>query len=175
MTSTTISFKAKLHGEEKSLSVTVPVSNGAVVTNHYCPQELLYAGSSYIRVITGESIEAFTEDCKTQLQAMADVDMSHSRLDVHVAGLMATVMCHIGKCNRIIFGDLLIYMDVFSLLLRADGFNEEEIKAMYPKITRTIVDLYPDKVFNSADNSKFIGGVYDKILDELSKQAFTFG
>ena len=99
---------------------------------------------------------------------LADADVSP--IDRHIAGLMAVVMDHFSRCGRIIFGDLLIYMDCFSLLLAADGFSEEEIPTIYPRITRTIVDLYPDYVFNTADLSLFKGSHFDRILNELTHQ-----
>ncbi len=89
-------------------------------------------------------------------------------LDVHIAGLMAIVMDHLSRCGRLIFGDLLIYMDCFSLLLEADGFSDEEIKDIYPRVTRTIVELYPDYIFNTADLSPFKGSYFDIVLFNAS-------
>mgnify|MGYP007025275340 CR=1 FL=1 len=41
-------------------------------------------------------------------------------------------MDHLARCGRLIFGDLLIYMDCFSLLLEGDGFvrdiGEDEVE-----------------------------------------------
>ena len=67
-------------------------------------------------------------------------------------------------------GDLLIYMDCFSLLLEADGFPEEEIRTIYPRVTRSIVELYPDYIFNTADLSPFKGSHFDFVLYNVSRK-----
>lgn len=100
--------------------------------------------------------------------AMEAAGKQKTLLDVHVAGLMAVVMDHLARCGRLIFGDLLIYMDCFSLLLEADGFSEKEIKEIYPRVTHTIVELYPDYIFNTTDLSPFKDGHFDFVLFNVS-------
>lgn len=99
---------------------------------------------------------------------MEAVGQQDTLLDVHIGGLMAVVMDHLARCGRLIFGDLLIYMDVFSLLLEADGLSPDEIRNIYPRVTRTIVDLYPDKVFNTMDLSQFKNSHFDFVLFNLT-------
>lgn len=161
-------FAGNINGKRKELTVTAPVENGGVYTNKYCPQELLTGGISFITAVNGEMLNEFISDCSKQVKAMEDTGIQKSLLDVHIAGLMGTVMDHLARCNRIIFGDLLIYMDCFSLLLEADGFAEDEIRNIYPRVTRTIVELYPDYVFNTADLSRFKGSHFDFILSKIS-------
>ena len=55
-----------------------------------------------------------------------------------------------------------------SLLLEADGFPEEEIKEIYPRVTRTIVELYPDHIFNTIDLSPLKGSHFDFVLSSLT-------
>ena len=64
---------------------------------------------------------------------------------------------------------LLIYMDCFSLLLEADGLPDEKIMNMYPRVTRAIVGLYPDMVFNTMDLSPFKGSHFDFLLSKVAK------
>lgn len=99
---------------------------------------------------------------------MEAAEKQKSLLDVHISGLMAVVLDHLSRCGRLIFGDLLIYMDCFSLLLEADGFSEEEVKEIYPRVTRTIVELYPDYIFNTTDLSPFKGSHFDFVLYSLT-------
>ena len=138
-----ILFEATILGVKKDLVVNVPVEGNNVITNEFCPQELLTGGLSFVTGINGETIGEFIADCNMQINAMMDADSSSSRMDAHVEGLMAAVVSHINKCGRLIFGDLLIYVDCFSLLLKADGFKNEEISKLYPYITKTIADMYP--------------------------------
>ena len=99
---------------------------------------------------------------------MSTAGVNETRLDTHIAGLMAVVMDHLARCGRLIFGDLLIYMDCFSLLLEADDFSDEEIREIYPRVTRTIVELYPDYIFNTVDLSPFKGSHFDFVLFNVS-------
>ena len=158
------SFAGIINGVKRDLTVSAPVENGGVYTNKYCPQDLLTGGISFVTAVNGEVLGEFVSDCQKQVMAMEAAGKQKTLLDVHVAGLMAVVMDHLARCGRLIFGDLLIYMDCFSLLLEADGFSEAEIREIYPRVTRTIVELYPDFIFNTADLSRFKGSHFDFVL-----------
>lgn len=144
-------FEATIRGQRKDLIVKAPVENGAVITNKFCPQELMTGGLSFVTAINGESIEEFIQDCSNQVFGINAAGNNCSRLDAHIGGLMCSVMNHITRCGRLIFGDLLIYMDCFALLLEADGFSEAEIRQTYIRVCRTIVQLYSDYVLNTAN------------------------
>lgn len=150
----TLKLKARICGIERTLSFDVPVENGAAVTNRFCPQELLTGGAfanipGLMTAINGESLDEFINDCNLQIIAMNTSTSADSKMDAHLGGLMAAVMSHLKRCGRLIFGDLLIYVDCFSYLLLADGCSEEEVKDIYPRITKTIVDFYPGFVKNT--------------------------
>jgi len=157
-------FEACIAGVQKDLIFSAPVENGAVITNEYCPQELLTGGLSFVTAINGESLDEFINDCRMQVNVMAAMKNVKSIMDIHIGGLMAAVVAHINRCGRLIFGDFLIYMDCFSYLLAADGFNEKEIRHAYPQVIRSIVELYPDYIKNTADLSPFKGSHWDFIL-----------
>lgn len=161
-------FSGIINGENRELIVTAPVKNGGVYTNKYCPQELLTGGINIISAINGEIIEEFVNDCKKQIIGMEAAGVQNTLLDVHIAGLMGAIMDHLARCGRLIFGDLLIYMDCFSLLLEADGFLDIEIRSIYPRVTRTIVELYPDYILNTIDLSLFKGSHFDFVLSNVS-------
>ena len=210
-------YNLKSGGEPRTLSFAIPYENGSVVTNRYCPQQLLTGGLSHIiDAVNGESISEFDQDCRNQIRGIESAgnlvtaraeppssleryaersrdysnlvtaraeppssleryaersrDYSNvSKIDAHIAGLMAAVMNHINCCGRLIFGDLLIYVDVFSYLLAADGYSEKDVKTIYPRILRGIVDLYPGYVKNSFDLSPIKGSALDNILVSLTK------
>ena len=161
-------FTGVIQYKVKHLSVKAPIENGGVRTDKFCPQDLLTGGLSFVTAINGENTSEFITDCTKQVRAMEIAGKEDSQLDVHIAGLMAAVMDHLSQCGRLIFGDLLIYMDCFSLLLEADGFSELEIREIYPRVTRTIVELYPDFIFNTADLSPFKGSHFDFVLFNVS-------
>lgn len=146
-----ILFEANIQGQQKDLIVNVPVNNGSVITSEFCPQVLLTGGLNCIEAVNGESLNEFFSDCNLQVFAMQQINSNESRMNIHIGGLMTAVNSHIQRCGRLIFGDLLIYVDCFSHLLKADGFSDNEIRKVYPKVTKAIVDLYPNYVKNSVN------------------------
>lgn len=144
-------FEATIQGQRKALIVKAPVENGGVITSRFCPQELMTGGMQFVTAINGESIDEFMQDCSRQVQGIKAAGQACSRLDAHIGGLMGSVVDHITRCGRLIFGDLLIYMDCFALLLEADGFSEFEIRQSYIRVCRAIVQLYSDYVLNTAN------------------------
>lgn len=164
-------FKGKISGEERTLSFSVPFDfqTNSVVTNRFCPQSLLCGGIPYITAINGESKDEFIRDCQMQLTAMTASSVNDSRSDAHICGLMAAVMAHLNRCGRLIFGDLLIYMDCFSYLLWADGASEEEVKRTYPHLVKTIVDLYPGYVKSTVNLALLKDTAMYHILEGLTK------
>lgn len=162
---TTKNFQFKLHGRD--ISLTVPCISSMICTNKYCPQPLLSGGQNILCALNGETEEQFAADCQKQVIGMNMTDPHDSLIDTHVAGLMAVVMDHLSRWRRLIFSDLLIYMDVFSLLLEADGLPEEEIRDAYPKVLRSITDLYPDYIFVTSDLIPFRGSELDLTLRNL--------
>lgn len=168
MESLKLNFDTKILGESRTLIVKVPYQDGVVATSKFCPTELMAGTVDLMAAVRGESLDKFMTDCRQQLMAMSKTREADTLLDAHIAGLMAVVMDHLARCGRLIFGDLLIYMDCFSLLLEADGFSEDEIQEIYPRVARTIVDLYPDYIFNTMDLSPFKGSHFDFVLYNLT-------
>ncbi len=170
MTTKTFRFSKNINVETKNLIVSVPVENGVVYSNKFCPQDLLTGGLNFMTAVNGEGLDEFVQDCKKQVIAMGGAGKQKDLIDVHIAGLMAVVMDHISRCGRLIFGDLLIYMDCFSYLLKADGFTEDRIKKLYPKITRKVVESYPNYILNTHDLSPFKGSHFDFVLFNAEHQ-----
>ncbi len=99
---------------------------------------------------------------------MEAADDEESKIDRHIAGLMAVIMDHLSRCGRLVFSDLLIYMDCLSLLLDADGFSEEEIRELYPIIAHSIVELYPGHIKSSPDCAPFKNSPHESILEKMA-------
>ena len=146
-----LNFDIEVQGEPRTYIVEVPYQNGIVATSEFCPTELLSGTVDLMAAIRGESLDKFMADCRMQLLAMSKITEADTALDRHIGGLMAVVMEHFSRKKNISFGDLLIYVDSFSLLLNAAGFDRDEIYSMYPRITHTILELYPDYVSNVPD------------------------
>lgn len=143
-----LNFDIVIHGENRTYIVEVPYQNGIVATSEFCPTELLSGTVDLMAAVHGESLDEFMADSRMQLLAMSKLTDADTELDRHIGGLMAVVMDHLSRKKKISFGKLLIYVDCFSLLLKAAGFDREEIHLIYPRVTKTIVDLYPDNIAN---------------------------
>lgn len=141
-----LNFDTEISGVPRTYIVEVPYKNGIVATSEFCPTELLSGRVDLMAAIRGESLDKFMADCRMQLIAMSKIIEADTDLDRHIGGLMAVVMEHLSRNNKIDFGDLLIYVDCFSLLLKAADFDHEEIRLMYPRIAQTIMELYPDYI-----------------------------
>ena len=136
-----------------SYSVEVPYKDGLAITNEFCPVELLSDKVELYAAIRGEPLEKFVEDCRKQVVAMNVLNKSESEsmLDVHIGGLMAVVMDHLSREKKISYSQLLFYVDCFSLLLKGAGFEDKEIREIYPSVMKTIQELY----FEFIDNYNF--------------------
>ncbi len=143
-----LNFDAVISGEPRSYIVEVPYNEGIVATSEFCPTELLSGRIDLMAAIRGESLDKFMEHCKLQLIAMSKINEADTELDRHIGGLMAVVMDHISRKKTINYGDLLIYIDCFSLLLKAADFDSNEIREIYPHVAKTIINLYTDNIEN---------------------------
>ncbi len=141
-----LNFDTEISGEPHTYIVEVPYQNGIVATSEFCPTELLSGTVDLMAAVRGESLDQFMEDCKMQLLAMSQITEADTDLDRHIGGLMAVVMDHLSRFKMISMGDVLRYVDCFSLLLKAAGYDNEEIREMYPRITGKIMDLYPNHI-----------------------------
>ena len=148
-----LNFDSEILGIPRSYVVEVPYQDGIVATSEFCPTEFISGGIELMAAVRGESLDKFMADCRMQLLAMSKMNEAETELDRHIGGLMAVVMEHLGRNKEILFGDLLLYIDCFSLLLKAAGFKNDEIREIYPRVTKTIVDLYPGYVNSAAVGS----------------------
>lgn len=141
-----LTFDTSIFGQPRSLVVEVPYGEGLVATSEFCPVEFLSGNVRLMAALHGETLDSFMGHCRRQLTAMEKITEAETLLDCHVGGLMAVVMDHLGRERRLEIGDLLLYVDCFSLLLKADGFGAEDILEIYPRVVRTITGLYPDHI-----------------------------
>ena len=104
-------FNAVINGQHKLLTVNVPLINGGVQTNKFCPNELLTGGLSFVKPVQGELEQEFIQDCKNIISGIQAAGQPDTRIEAFIGGLMGVVMSHINRCGRLLFGDLLIYLD----------------------------------------------------------------
>jgi hypothetical protein len=166
-------FSIRKNGYLQRCSFTAPVESGYVITNNYCPNALIIGEGSMLSQIAipqnGETENEFIQDC----QNIVNKSNTISDDDVFFClgqGLMNVVSNHINRCGRLLFQDLLIYMDCFAYLLKAAGYADSEIKRVYPIITKQIVDLTNQYIKDSHTLVPFqVTNIY-KILCRLANQ-----
>ena len=166
-------FSIKKNGSLQRCAFSAPVEGGYVITNNYCPNALIVGeGSMFSQIVipqNGETEDEFIQDC----QNIVNKSNTISDNDVFFClgqGLITVVSAHINRCGRLLFQDLLLYMDCFAYLLKATGYADSEIKRVYPIIAKQIVDLTSQYVKDSHTLIPFQATNIYKILCRLAAQ-----
>lgn len=165
-----LNFDTEILGKEYTFTVEVPYHDGEVATSEFCPTELITGTTELLAAIRGESLERFIADTRCQLLALSMINDAETEFDRHIGALMAVVMERMSRDDKILFGDLLLYVDCFSLLLKSTGCNEEQIKIIYPHIVRSIANIYPDQIFLTADGIPLAGSHTEVTLQSLTER-----
>ncbi len=148
-----LNFDTEIQGRPRTFVVEVPYVNGMVATSEFGPKAIYAESPEIAGAFRGEPLDKFMDHCKMQLLTMSKITEAETDLDRHIGALMAVVMDAYSRNRKILYGDLLLHIDCFSLLLKAAGFDPEEIRRMYPRITNTILDLYPNWVLRADELS----------------------
>ncbi len=168
------SFSIKVNGKMGRYSFTAPTEEGYVITNYFCPDSLLIDKDSPFSIMSaiipqnGELEDEFVNDC----QNIVNASNSISNNDITFClqnGLHAVIAKHVNRCGRLLFQDLLLYIDCYSYLLKAVGYSENEIKRLYPAITKKIVDVMSQYVKDSHTLFPFHVTKFYNTLCQLAK------
>ena len=158
-------------------TVKLPLKNNMVQFGQFRPDEILdkhidyplYGGLNH-----HESAEEFRSDCDfiiTQVNAVI------SSLDLYTSfnrALKIIVENHIKRFGRIFVNDLMAYIDVYSELLLALGFNRKILADIYPTILYILIQMYKNYVleaFNTFDgkNISFVDSPrYDNLREYVT-------
>lgn len=80
----------------------------------------------------------------------ANSSSKSSKIERYKDGLLKTIDAHISRCGRIIFCDLLMYVDCLAYLCYAsDLMTEQQIKKNYASWAKFIVDSRKNSVMSS--------------------------
>lgn len=148
-------FQMKVNGCTKTVPISVPYENGMVITSEFCPPQLLATGAGPLpwlqtSPIHGESEQEFINDCQMQIQTINEIEGQYGTIDSHQKALSSVVVAHIRRCGRLLFQDLLIYIDIYYHLLKAAGYSTTETKGNYALITKASVDSLAQYVKDSS-------------------------
>lgn len=134
----TLVFEAKIRKEFISISINIPIGYGEyAITNMYRPIDLFQSPFSFVPLEDGESLLEFQQDCANIIETVKR--FSNVTAEEYLSGLKNVVKSHIRRCGRLILGDLMIYIDCFSHIMRALGESVETVKHFYPIALAEIV------------------------------------
>lgn len=125
----TFSFKVNINGKIKNLSFSIPIREGYVITNKYCPQELLTGGLPFVTAINGESIAEFISDCQAQVNAFTSAQNNDTKMNLHISGLISVIESHIKRCKRLIFWRFAYLYGLFQL----SAASRQRKRKRYPR------------------------------------------
>ncbi len=121
-------FNPQINGFPTRIEMTLPVSSNYVITNQYRP-DIYPMSAAIVGMQAGEIISEFYADCNNIINAAS---ASQKReVDALVEGLISVVKSHIQRCGRLIFGDLMIYLDCWAHILKGAGLTDQEVKDCY--------------------------------------------
>lgn len=145
------SFSAKVCNQQKFFTFEVPSNGLFVVTNRFCPKEFLVPKNSLYNAISplnGEAILEFKQDCENFVNYIntSSQNISNIKMNVYLDALDRLLIAHINRCGRLIFNDFLIYLDILSYFLFADGVNEDKVKLNYPRVAYKYLNSLRDSL-----------------------------
>ncbi len=168
----TFRFHVNSQNGLKLVALLIPLQQGGVITNEFCPDSFLVGNSSMsfsITPINGESEPEFVMDCNSQIQYINQYN-GFGNLNIHVSALKSVVSQHVNRCGRLIFNDLLIYVDVFAYFLYYAGYNRQDVVREYVKIVYEVIGLYRDSVKNPVNLAPLTQTpLYDCVVNEYNE------
>lgn len=172
------SFNAILCNQSKVFSFDVPTNGQGVITNRFCPKDFLAPqgqGLMYnsITPVHGEGLFEFKLDCENFAKAITEskYQSSNNKWDIYCDALDYIIATHINRCGRLLFNDLLIYLDIYSYFLYADGVNENNIKLNYPRFANQYLKNIPEYLKDSMTLQPLATTRMASIIKDLSHKA----
>lgn len=143
----TINSSPSYHG-----IVRLPLNGNMVVFGQFRPDKILNKNVQlpFIEeVVHYEAADEFRNDCAAIVNrvnaTIANSDMQSSFQEA----LIYVVENHIRRCGRIFINDLMAYMDAFSELLIAIGWDKVTARKEYPALLLALVKKYSNYVLEA--------------------------
>lgn len=170
------SFSAKVCNQQKFFTFEVPSNGIFVVTNRFCPKEFLVPKNSLYNAISplnGETILEFKQDCENFVNYIntSSQNISNLKMNVYLDALDRLLIAHINRCGRLIFNDFLIYLDILSYFLFADGVNEDKVKLNYPRVAYKYLNSLKDCLKDTQTLSPLSQTSMADMIKKLNKES----
>lgn len=145
-------FETHIEGVPQRISFRLPINSEFVITNQYRPN-IFPIPAMVVNCQAGEAISDFYTDCNNIINIASK--SSNSGVDAIVDGLINVVQSHVRKCGRLIFDDLMIYVDCFAHIIKAMGLSEKDVKECYLIELAIIVESLIPYIKDSATLAPF--------------------
>ena len=100
-----------------------------MITNQYRPNLQSEMALPIVDMQAGEDIKDFYNDCNNILIEASR--SSQEGVDALLDGLTSVIKAHIARCGRLIFGDLMIYIDCWAHILKGGGVSDQNVRDYY--------------------------------------------
>lgn len=122
-------FSTDIKGVPKRISFNLPTTSSFVITNQYRPNLQSEMALPIVDMQAGEDIKDFYNDCNNILIEASR--SSQEGVDALLDGLTSVIKAHIARCGRLIFGDLMIYIDCWAHILKGGGVSDQNVRDYY--------------------------------------------
>lgn len=135
------SFKLVENGTTKQFSIEIPTLSHPMLPFSYVDPRGVrpYVFHDFSRYVFEEAPD-FPTDFQRLVQ-LANSSASYSRIERFKKALLNICDEHIKRCNRLVFSDLLMYVDCMGFACLATGeMNSSNVKSNYGKWAKMVVD-----------------------------------
>lgn len=165
-----VTFKLYENGTYRQYSYDVPtLSNAFLPISYIDPRRIRPFTFHDFSNYTFEEAPDFNVDLQRLVQ-LANSSIKPKRIDRLKDSLCTVVSEHIKRCNRVLFNDLLMYVDCLGFICVATGEMESyDVSSEYPKWAKMLVDKYGSYVKCSTKFGPvpFKGSMNDRDLQSL--------
>lgn len=143
-----LNFKVKLYGKTKDISFSLPeIQSGFICTSNIRPDWLIPTGiQGILSSEEGQSTTEFLNDCNIILSKnKGEEDAFGLELS---KGLILRINLHIQQFNRLLFRDLLLYIDCYCHLLHNTVLTLAYTQKAYSSILSYLATKYMSYIYD---------------------------
>lgn len=137
-------FSIRRNGNMIDFKITLPeIQPGFVATSNIRPDWMVFS-DGIMQFEGGESCEEFKNDCKKMLDF---VNSDHQDFENSMsAALFCSINNHIERFGRLLFNDLLLYIDCWAHILNNTALTLKDTHTAYSSVLAFICQQMSDKI-----------------------------
>lgn len=162
-------FETAIKGFPKKITMAIHESSGFVTIGQFRP-EILCQSDIMVATQAGESVSEFCSDCKNIINIANN--SSQGGIDAISEALHYVLASHIHRCGRLIFGDLMIYVDCCAHIIKSAGAPISDVEQYYSIFLGVSLKTFSDYIKDEVTLIPFVQTkryeLFKKHMDELS-------